>query len=89
MPAYTSPDAGDIDAPDLWTAAHWLLHRLAHQRYGERAIVRQTQAFPLDAAGAVWVANAYIGAPRPGDGRLDYIGIAVYDVDAMLLQSSY
>ena len=89
MPAYTSPEANDIDAPDPWTAARWLMHRLAHARYGERAIVRQFQAFPLDAAGDNWTASAYIGAPRAGDGRLDYTGITVYALDALQLAASY
>jgi len=89
MPAYTSPEAGDIEAPDPHTAARWLMHRLAHSRYGDGAIVRQFQAWPLDLAGEQWTASAWTGAPRPGDGELDYTGIYVYALDALLLQSSY
>ena len=89
MPAYTSPEAGDIDAPDPYTAARWLMHRLAHVRHGERAIARQFQAWPLDQSGDQWTAAAWIGAPRPGDGRLDYVGIYVYALDALQLQASY
>ena len=89
MPTFTSPEAGDITAPDGWTASKWLMHRLAHARYGERAIAREFQAWPLDPDATVWSAAAYIGAPRPGDGRLDYTGLTVYDVDAQLLIASY
>jgi hypothetical protein len=89
MPTYTSPEAGDIDAPDGHTAAAWLLHRLAHQLYGERAIVRARQIWPLDYDADHWTASGYLGAPRPGDGRLDYIGIYVYRLDDLVLGAVY
>lgn len=84
MPTYLSPEAGEIVAPDGYTAAHWLVHRLAHQRYGERAIFRELQIWPLDYDADHWTASAWIGAPRPGAGALDFAGIYVYAYDDFL-----
>lgn len=89
MPTYVSPEAGEIEAPDGYTAAAWLLHRLAHQIYGERAIVRSRDIWPLDYAADHWTASGYLGAPVPGDGRLDYWGIYVYRLEDFLFATEY
>ncbi len=78
MPSYSSPQAGAIDAPDIITAARWLMHRHAHALYGERAIVRSLIAGGLGSAGEGITARAWVGAPRPGNGRLDETAIEIY-----------
>lgn len=89
MPTYTSPEAGEIEAPDGFIAAMWLMHRHAHALYGDRAIYREFQAYPLDYQADHWTASAWIGAPVPGDGRLDFAGIYVYSLPDYQLQSEY
>jgi len=89
MPTYTSPEAGDIDAPDGYTAARWLMHRLTHALYGERAIVRAFEAWPVSDTADTWSADAWLGAPRPGWGRLELHGISVYLLDDFLFDLTY
>ncbi len=80
MPHYSSPAAGDIEAPDIETAARWLMHRYAHDLFGPGAIVRQFEASAQTAFDAGITARAYLGAPAPGDGRLDFWPLEVYPV---------
>lgn len=89
MPTYISPEAGEIEAPDGYTAALWLLHRYAHQLYGAGAIVRQREIWPLDYDADHWTADGYLGAPVPGDNRLEYGGIYVYRLEDFLFDAAY
>lgn len=80
MPAFSSPQAGAIEAPNIDTAARWLMHRYTHALYGERAIVRQYDAGGNATAGDGITARAWLGAPVPGNGRLDWYAIEIYEV---------
>lgn len=80
MAFFTSPSAGWIEAPDIYVAAKWLMHRTTHATYGERAIVRSLEIGGAGSDSNGIVARAWIGAPAPGAGRLEWTAIEVYDI---------
>lgn len=80
MATFYSPEAGEIEAFEIFTAAAWLMHRYTHELYGERAIVRQLTIGGATSFGDGIVAQAWLGAPVPGAGALDWYAIDVYEI---------